>query len=69
MHGVCTSKSLVGEALKSKVENIDHESCEAGEEDPFFVADLGDVYRQHMRWKLNLPRIKPFYGMFISLSL
>jgi ornithine decarboxylase len=26
------------------------------------VADLGDVYRQHLRWKLNLPRVKPFYG-------
>jgi hypothetical protein len=26
------------------------------------VADLGEVYRQHLRWKRNLPRIKPFYG-------
>jgi ornithine decarboxylase len=26
------------------------------------VADLGEVYRQHLRWKLNLPRVKPFYG-------
>jgi hypothetical protein len=26
------------------------------------VADLGEVYRQHLRWKRNLPRVKPFYG-------
>lgn len=62
LHGVSSPKGLVGDALKNRVENIDHETCEAGEEDAFFVADLGDVYRQHMRWKLNLPRVKPFYG-------
>jgi len=26
-------------------------------------ANLGEVYRQHMRWKLNLPRVKPFYAV------
>lgn len=64
LHGVSAPKGLVGNALKNRVENIDHETCDAGEEDAFFVADLGDVYRQHMRWKLNLPRVKPFYGKF-----
>ncbi len=62
LHGVECPKTLIGDALKKRVETIDHESCEAGEEDAFFVADLGDVYRQHMRFKLNLPRVKPFYG-------
>jgi ornithine decarboxylase len=33
-----------------------------GEEDAFFVADLGEVYRQHLRWKKNLGRVKPHYG-------
>lgn len=61
-HGAKLSKQLVGEALRRRVEGIDHEYCEPGEEDTFFVADLGEVYRQHMRWKLNLPRVKPFYG-------
>jgi ornithine decarboxylase len=54
---------LIGEALKRRVESIDHNTCEADEENTFFVADLGEVYRQHMRWKKNLPRVKPFYGM------
>ena len=56
------AKLLIGDALRERVENIDHDFCEPGEEDTFFVADLGEVYRQHLRWKLNLPRVKPFYG-------
>lgn len=33
-------------------------------EKAFFVADLGQVYRQHQRWKSCLPEIQPFYGLF-----
>jgi ornithine decarboxylase len=62
LNGGNVPKQLIGAALKERVENIDHENCEPGDEDTFFVADLGEVYRQHMRWKLNLPRVKPFYG-------
>ncbi|KAK4043493.1 pyridoxal-dependent decarboxylase [Parachaetomium inaequale] len=58
-----SAKQLIGDALRERVENIDHEFCEPGEEDTFFVADLGEVYRQHLRWKLNLPRVKPFYAV------
>ncbi|KAK4156327.1 pyridoxal-dependent decarboxylase [Chaetomidium leptoderma] len=58
-----SAKQLIGDALRDRVENIDHELCEPGEEDTFFVADLGEVYRQHIRWKLNLPRVKPFYAV------
>jgi ornithine decarboxylase len=61
-NGVTVPKQLIGNALKERVQDIDHDTCEAGEEDTFFVADLGEVYRQHMRWKKNLPRVKPFYG-------
>lgn len=62
-NGAVIAKQLIGDALRHRVENIDHESCEPGDEDTFFVGDLGEVYRQHMRWKKNLPRVKPFYGM------
>jgi len=62
-NGVNTPKKLIGDALKERIERIEHNVCEAGEEDTFFVADLGEVYRQHMRWKLNLPRVKPFYAV------
>ena len=31
-------------------------------ESAFFVADLGQVYMQHERWKKCLPDIEPHYG-------
>jgi ornithine decarboxylase len=61
-NGATVAKQLIGDALKEKIGTIDHDLCEPGDEDTFFVADLGEVYRQHMRWKLNLPRVRPFYG-------
>jgi len=61
-HGAGKSKQLIGEALKSRVEAIDTDTCNVGDEDAFFVADLGEVYRQHIRWKTNLARVKPHYG-------
>lgn len=64
-HGAALSKQLMGEALKSRVEAIDPDTCDVGDEDAFFVADLGEVYRQHLRWKKNLSRVKPHYGEFI----
>lgn len=63
-----TAKELIGNALRQRVESIDHEDCEPGEEDTFFVADLGEVYRQHLRWKMNLPRVKPFYGKWFVIE-
>lgn len=66
-NGGNSAKQMIGDALKEKVENIDFDTCEPGDEDTFFVADLGEVYRQHMRWKLNLPRVKPFYGKLCSI--
>jgi ornithine decarboxylase len=61
-HGAWKSKHLIGAALKSRVEAIDHDTCDVGDEDAFFIADLGEVYRQHLRWKKNLARVKPHYG-------
>lgn len=62
-NGLIDPKQLIGEALHKRAESVDHELCEPGDEDTFYVADLGEVYRQHLRWKKNLPRVKPFYGM------
>ncbi|KAI0023516.1 pyridoxal-dependent decarboxylase [Xylariomycetidae sp. FL0641] len=62
-NGAVIAKQLIGDALRQRVEGIDHESCDPGDEDTFFVGDLGEVYRQHMRWKKNLPRVKPFYAV------
>ncbi|KAF2749938.1 ornithine decarboxylase [Sporormia fimetaria CBS 119925] len=62
-HGAGQAKQLIGEALKARVEAIDHDVCGVGDEDAFFVADLGEVYRQHLRWKKNLARVKPHYAV------
>ncbi len=62
-HGEPSPKQLIGDALRRRVENINHEFCAPGDEDTFFVADLGEVYRQHVRWQLNLPRVVPFYAV------
>ncbi len=61
-------KSLTRDVLKGRVEAIDTDTCAAGDEDAFFVADMGEVYRQHIRWKKNLKRVKPHYGAFSSIG-
>jgi ornithine decarboxylase len=58
-----TAKDLVMDVLKKRAAEVDVDRCEAGEEDAFYVADMGEVYRQHMRWKMNLGRVKPFYAV------
>ncbi|KAI9841216.1 MAG: Ornithine decarboxylase [Sclerophora amabilis] len=61
--GIHISKQTMSHALQKRVESIDLEQCRPGEDDAFFVADLGEVYRQHLRWKKNLKRVKPFYAV------
>lgn len=56
------SKALIRKVLQEHIDRVNVDTCEPGEEDAFYVADLGEVYRQHLRWKLNLGRVKPFYG-------
>ncbi|RIA98519.1 ornithine decarboxylase [Glomus cerebriforme] len=50
----------VKEVLKSRVLSDDYE---IENNDAFFVADLGEIYRQHLRWKTHLPRVEPFYAV------
>lgn len=68
-NGALRSKQLIGEALKERAESIDDDTCAPGDEDAFFVADMGHVYRQHLRWKKNLKRVKPHYGKYLSAKL
>lgn len=60
------SKDLIFEVIKKRVAGIDVANCCPGEEDAFYVADMGEIYRQHLRWKMNLGRVKPFYGEFFT---
>ncbi|KAF2237561.1 hypothetical protein EV356DRAFT_529892 [Viridothelium virens] len=61
-HGT-SPKELIGSAFQKRTNTINPDVCEAGEDDAFFVADMGEVYRQHLRWKLNLPRVRPHYAV------
>lgn len=67
-HGKEYGKVLTKDVLKGRIEAIDTDTCAAGEEDAFFVADMGEVYRQHLRWKMNLKRVKPHYGEFSFIN-
>ncbi|XP_078729863.1 ornithine decarboxylase-like [Lampetra fluviatilis] len=33
------------------------------EKDAFYVVDLGDIVRKHLRWLSALPRVRPFYAV------
>ncbi|KAK4918957.1 Ornithine decarboxylase, partial [Elasticomyces elasticus] len=57
------ARELVKKMMYERIAQIDTDVCAPGDEDAFYVADLGEVYRQHMRWKANLPRVKPFYAV------
>lgn len=53
----------VGEVAQLKLESITNQKWESDQENAFFVGDLGDVFRQHLRWKSLLPRIEPFFAV------
>ncbi|KAI8146583.1 pyridoxal-dependent decarboxylase [Fennellomyces sp. T-0311] len=53
---VCYTSSISKQDIISDIINV-------SDGDPFHVGDLGDVYRQHLKWKALLPRIEPFYAV------
>jgi hypothetical protein len=63
------SNKPVLEIIREKLEAIHDDRWECDEENSFFVGDLGEVYRQHLRWKSLLPRIEPFYGKLKIIQL
>ncbi|KAJ2105246.1 Ornithine decarboxylase [Coemansia sp. RSA 922] len=50
------SPGSVDDALQAKL-------AQSGAEDAFFVADMGEVYRQHAQWTKLLPRVQPFFAV------
>jgi ornithine decarboxylase len=48
-YGALASKDIIHDAMMKKIAKIDVDTCQPGEEDAFFVADMGEVYRQHIR--------------------
>ncbi|KAJ5146231.1 uncharacterized protein N7515_000795 [Penicillium bovifimosum] len=53
---------LVDLAIASHIARILKRSRIGGDES-FFIADLGQILRQHRRWTLNMPGIRPYYAV------
>ncbi|KAJ5318976.1 uncharacterized protein N7506_011680 [Penicillium brevicompactum] len=53
---------LIDLAIESRIARIIKRFAIGGD-DPFFVADLGQIVRQHRRWIQNMPGIRPFYAV------
>jgi ornithine decarboxylase len=54
-------EQLVDLAIDTRIAHAEKHGAISGDES-FFVVDLGEVSRQHQRWKRNLPDVQPYYG-------
>ncbi|XP_061650534.1 ornithine decarboxylase [Phyllopteryx taeniolatus] len=52
-----------GFSAKDIVEQKINESSVTDDRDAFYVCDLGDVLKKHLRWERALPRVSPFYAV------
>ncbi|XP_017331656.1 ornithine decarboxylase [Ictalurus punctatus] len=52
-----------GFCARDIVEQKIRESTSSDDKDAFYVADLGDILKKHLRWARALPRVKPFYAV------
>ncbi|XP_037097796.1 ornithine decarboxylase [Syngnathus acus] len=52
-----------GFSAKDIVEQKINESSTTDDRDAFYVCDLGDVLKKHLRWARALPRVSPFYAV------
>ncbi|KAI5955619.1 SPE1 [Candida jiufengensis] len=59
----------IGKALIDHITLIDHEECEAGDEDSFFVCDLNQIKKNVEIWKNHLPRIQPHYAIKCNTNI
>ncbi|XP_069478540.1 antizyme inhibitor 2-like [Ambystoma mexicanum] len=52
-----------GSMARDLIDRRISEVSETDDKDAFFVADLGDVVKKHIRFLKALPRVKPFYAV------
>ncbi|KAI3404644.1 SPE1 [Candida oxycetoniae] len=60
---------LVEKALIDHVLAINHEECDAGDEDSFFVCDLNQIRTSVEVWKQLLPRVQPHYAIKCNTNI
>lgn len=61
-------EELVDLAIENHIIQIERPNRIGGDES-FFIADLGQVIRQHQRWTKNLPSVRPYYGIYTLLFI
>ncbi|XP_061099861.1 ornithine decarboxylase-like [Conger conger] len=52
-----------GFCARDLVEQRINELSSSDDKDAFYVADLGDVLKKHLRWVRAMPRVMPFYAV------
>ncbi|XP_048830516.1 ornithine decarboxylase isoform X2 [Brienomyrus brachyistius] len=52
-----------GFSARDIMEQKINESLLSDDKDAFYVADLGDILKKHLRWCRALPRVTPFYAV------
>ncbi|XP_062486934.1 antizyme inhibitor 2 isoform X1 [Pezoporus occidentalis] len=57
-----------GFTTRDLLENLLVEPCQAGAQQAFFVADLGDIVKKHLQFLKALPRVKPFFPVKCNSS-
>ncbi|NXU95434.1 AZIN2 inhibitor, partial [Xiphorhynchus elegans] len=50
-----------GFTTRDLLESLPGELCQESEQPAFFVADLGDIVKKHLRFLKALPRVKPYF--------
>ncbi|KAI9276092.1 pyridoxal-dependent decarboxylase [Sporodiniella umbellata] len=61
--GIHIDTRSIEEVALEKIQSMAGSRFDADVENAFFVGDLGEVFRQHVRWKALLPRIEPFFAV------
>ncbi|KAJ8289507.1 hypothetical protein GJAV_G00002120 [Gymnothorax javanicus] len=52
-----------GRSVEDFIRQKTEELSKRGNLDAFFVVDLGEILRKHLRWVCAMPRVKPFYAV------
>lgn len=53
----------IEDVIKQKLDSHSRLKWESDQENAFFIGDLGEVYRQYLRWQALLPRIEPHFAV------
>ncbi|NWQ60768.1 AZIN2 inhibitor, partial [Neopipo cinnamomea] len=57
-----------GFTTRDLLEDLLGELCQGSDQQAFFVADLGDVVKKHLRFLKALPRVKPYFPLKCNSS-